>query len=178
MPYKVWIHAGVCFFRKSPKLKKLCDNCMDIVENYQTLKDLRNAGSYDEVSLGIAMPMNDMQPKEELDTMLAFMPCCKWVEADIIAGKLSYEKVNGVRVKDDGIFLHFTTRMTHTPLYEHEVLRLAAQLKGKKATIVDKVKAGQVYRNWLQIKYKAKNLFASCLNLPQRIYSRLNRFTN
>lgn len=139
--YKVWVHAGVMFIRKSPKLKKLYDDCMEIYSNYDKFTGLRYAGSYDEVTLGIAMPMNNMYPVKEPDHLLAFIPCCTRVDADIVNGKLSYKKVNGVTVSGNGVFLHFTTKLTHAPLYIWEVARLQRALMGERASFRETIKS-------------------------------------
>lgn len=165
--YKVWIHAGVLFIRKSPTLKKLYDDCMDILSNYKQLKYLRCSGSYDEVSLGIAMPMNNMNPVEEPDDLLAFIPCCKSVDVDILLGKLSYVKINGIEIKDNGKLLHFTNRETHAPLYKYEVKRLQTAINGKKRI------PGIGYYYYLKFLNEIIKIYKSICKLPCRIYNRI-----
>lgn len=171
--YKVWVHAGVMFIRNSPKLKKLYDDCMDIWSNYDKFTGLRYAGSYDEVTLGIAMPMNDMYPVKEPDKLLAFMPCCNWVDADIVKGKLSYRKVNGVTVNDTGVFLHFTTKLTHAPLYNWEVARLQKELRGEEATLSETIKARRIYLYCLRAAYRLNETKKFIISIPKRVYARL-----
>ena len=171
--YKVWVHAGVMFIRKSPKLEKLFDDCMDIWSNYGKFTGLRYAGSYDEVTLGITMPMNDMYPVKEPDHLLAFMPCCSWVKADIVNGRLSYNKVNGVTVKDNGAFLHFTTRLTHAPLYQWELARLQRAIKGDDASCGEIIKSKSINYLYLRIAWQLKKFFAFLLRLKQSLYSKL-----
>lgn len=166
--YMVWIHAGVCFIRKSPSLVKLYNDCMDIYDNYDKLSNLRNAGSYDEVTLGIAMPMNNMKPVSEPDELLAFMPCCTSVNADIVNGKLSYTKLNGAKVKDSGVFLHFTTKLMHSPLYDYEVERL-------RCVVVGKSLPKKFYYYILSLTWYLKKLFDFVVELPNRTFSRINR---
>ena len=167
--YKVWIHAGVLFVRKSKSLEKLYDDCMDVLANYDELKDLRNGGSYDEVSMGIAMPMNNMRPVEEPDHLLAFIPCCKSVDADICNGRLSYVKMNGVEVKDVGKFLHFTNRETLAPLYRYEVKRLRNAIEEKKLP-------DRGYYMCLKMGYKLSGMYKTFKGLPSRVLSRLKRY--
>lgn len=167
--YKVWIHAGVLFVRKSKSLEKLYDDCMDVIANYGELKELRNGGSYDEVSMGIAMSMNNMRPVEEPDHLLAFIPCCKSVDADICNGRLSYVKMNGVEVKDVGKFLHFTNRETLAPLYRYEVKRLRHAIEEKKLP-------GRSYYLCLKMGYKLSGMYKTLKSLPSRVLSRLKRY--
>ena len=176
--YKVWVHAGVMFIRKSPKLEKLYDDCMDIWSDYDKFTGLRNAGSYDEVTLGIAMPMNDMYPVVEPENLLAFMPCCSWVDADIVNGKLSYRKVNGVIVNGNGVFLHFTTRLTHTPLYQWEVARLQRVIKGEHASLSEVIKSKRLYYLYLKACWCVQTLWKFVIRLPGRMFSRLKRMLN
>lgn len=166
--YKVWIHAGVCFIRKSPTLVKLYDDCMDILANYDNLQNLRYAGSYDEVSLGIAMPMNNMRPVPEPDDLLAFIPCCSYVKADICNGKLSYCKINGIEINEVGRFLHFTNKETHAPLYQYEVKRLRCHL--------EKIQMpGKLYWYYLYACYALNKGRAFLYSLPSRAFNRFKR---
>lgn len=176
--YMVWIHAGVCFIRKSPSLLKLYNDCMDIYANYDKLSNLRNAGSYDEVTLGIAMPMNNMKPVSEPDNLLAFMPCCTSVNADIVNGKLSYTKLNGAKVKDSGVFLHFTTKLTHSPLYDYEVAKLRCKLKADKAKFLERFKSRKIFYFFLILKHKVLLFGHYLTKLPYRLYGFMKRIFN
>ena len=167
--HKVWMHAGVCFIREAPTLDKLYDDCMDILDNYDKLQNLRYAGSYDEVALGIAMPMNGMDPISEPDNFLAFIPCATNVKADIVSGSLSFTKNTGLTVNGNGIYLHFTNRETLAPLYRYEVKRLRSAIDGKKLP-------GRGYYMRLKMGYRVSGMYKTLKGLPTRVLSRLKRY--
>ena len=121
LKYKVKVHSGVCFIRNSEKLKKLYDDCMDIISNYDKLKIKRFRSSKDEATLGIAMPMNNMYATREQPEYLAVLPCLSYIRVSVLQNVLVYKNNWGTSVNHGGILVHFGTEQTHEPLYRFEV---------------------------------------------------------
>lgn len=138
--YKVQIHMGVCFIRKSEKLNKLYDDCMDILKNYDKLHFKCHSESKDETTLALAMPMNDMRATQETPKSMGFLPCLTYVSPNILNHKLSFNTEWGTSIKDDGMVLHFATRNTKGPLYRFEVECLNKMLEHKDKGILFKIR--------------------------------------
>lgn len=131
LEYKVRVHTGVCFIRKSESLTKLYADCMDIWNNYDKLYFHSYPKSVDECVLGVAMPMNNMKAESLRANMCAAYPCLTYLKADILNGKLEYKTPWG-KNSDQGIHLHFGTIQTYKAVYRFnaECLKYMYQYKG------------------------------------------------
>ncbi|MCH5304735.1 MAG: hypothetical protein J1E41_07720, partial [Ruminococcus sp.] len=134
--YKVRVHMGVCFIRKSPHLDKLYNDCIDILNNYDKLYFHTCPNNKDEATLGVAMPMNNMKATLETPESMGFLRCLTSVSANIIKKRLSYTTQWGTSVKDNGWVLHFGSKYTHQPLYKFEVECLNKLLLNKQNSLV------------------------------------------
>ena len=121
LKYKVKVHSGICFIRNSEKIKKLYDDCVDIVNNYDKLTIKRFPSSKDEATMGIAMPMNNMYATKELPEYLAVLPCLSYIKVSVLRNTLEYKNNWGTCVNQGGMLVHFGTEQTHEPLYRFEV---------------------------------------------------------
>lgn len=119
--YKVQVHLGICYIRQSKSLEKLYNDCKRIVENYDKLKIKMFANSRDELSMGIAMPMNNMRVVDEKPEYIASLPAVSNVKASILSNVLQYTSYWGTRVESGGLLIHFGTEQTKQPLYRFEV---------------------------------------------------------
>lgn len=81
--YKSRVHAGVMFFRKSSGLLKMYDDCMRLLESFDSLTFHSFPNSVDECILGLAMPLNNMKATIEKPEMIAAFPCLTKVKANI-----------------------------------------------------------------------------------------------
>ena len=118
--YKVRVHAGVCFIRRSESLKQLYTDCMELYRCYDELHFHTCPGSKDECILGVAMPMNGMKAVRENRNMLIGYPFATYLEADILHDILKYQTPWHDMV-DKGLLLHWGTANTKTPLYKYNV---------------------------------------------------------
>ena len=112
---------GVCFVRQSESLKKLYADCERIIDQYDSLTIKMYSSSKDEVTLGIAMPMNHMRVVDEKPEYVAALPSITGLKADILNGVLEYTSFWGTRVENGGLLIHFGTENTREPLYRFEV---------------------------------------------------------
>lgn len=119
LTYKVRVHMGVCFIRHTSVIEKLLADCKDIWNNYDKLFIHTNPTCYDEVILGIAMPLNNMKTCQEPPNFLAVYPCLDTVSGDMKNGVLSYKTRWGTEVKRTGKLLHFGNANTKTALYRY-----------------------------------------------------------
>lgn len=118
--YKTRVHAGVMFIRKTPKLDKMYDDCMSLFSDFDNLTFHTCPNSVDECILGVAMPMNEMKCKVEINRMIAAYPCLTQLKANISQGVLAYATPWHGYI-EDGILLHWGTKQTYKPLYLFEV---------------------------------------------------------
>lgn len=117
--YKTRIHLGVAFIRNTIRLQKLYEDSIDIYKNYNKLSIHTNPQCYDEVILGIAMPMNNMRAEPEQAHMMACFPCLTSLSGDMKSGKLSYTTNWDTSVKGNGLLVHFGNVNTIHPLYRY-----------------------------------------------------------
>ena len=136
--YKTRVHSGVCFIRKSDKLKKLYDDCMDIFNHYDELYFHSFPNSVDECVLGVAMPMNQMKAVRQKQDMLAAYPCLTTLNADILHGVLQYTTPWG-GYTEKGILLHWGTAQTYQPLYRYNVACLRFLLRNEPGRFWEKL---------------------------------------
>lgn len=159
-------------------MEKFYNDCMSILNDYDKLEILASPGSYDEVTFGIAMPMNDYLTVPEKTEIFAFRPYIKSITADIVEGKLSYNHpIKNMSVKD-GVLLHFTTSETRKPLYIHQVEKLKRKLKGETANFIDMFKASQFNKYYLNTRYFCQSNLNYILCLPKRAIRRLRRLVS
>lgn len=139
--YKTRIHAGVCFIRKSEKLTKLYDDCMDVFRNFDKLHFHTCPHSVDECVLGIAMPMNQMKAVPEKSEMIGCYPCLLSLKADILHGILNYSTPWG-GYTSKGLMLHWGTVQTYRPLYRFNVKCMEYMLSKayNKHSVMDSIK--------------------------------------
>lgn len=118
--YKSRVHAGVMFFRKSSGLLKMYDDCMRLLESFDSLTFHSFPNSVDECILGLAMPLNNMKATIEKPEMIAAFPCLTKVKANIYIPELEYATPwhNYIR---GGILLHWGTRQTKQVLYNFNI---------------------------------------------------------
>lgn len=128
LPYKTRVHTGVCFIRKSKSLEKLYADCSELSRNYSELHFHSYPNSKDECILGVAMPMNKMKAVRVLPEMLAAFPCLTYKKIDILNDTLSYKTPWG-GYTEKGIFLHWGTAQTQTPLYVYNAKCLNYRIK-------------------------------------------------
>ena len=117
--YKTRVHMGVAFIKKTDNIRKLYADCMDICANYYKLRIHTNPTCYDEVILGIAMPMNNMRAEQEPARMMACYPCLTSLSGNMKNGMLSYSTRWGTHVKDNGLLVHFGSANTSISLYRY-----------------------------------------------------------
>ena len=115
--YKTRVHLGVAYIKKSDSIKQLYNDCKNIYTNYDKLHIHTNPTCYDEVILGIAMPMNKMKAVANPDRMLACYPCLTSVSGDMKKGILSYTTAWKAEVENNGLLVHFGTANTYVSLY-------------------------------------------------------------
>lgn len=139
LPYKVRVHAGVCFIRRAASLKKLYADCEEILLHYDELLFHTCPNSRDECTLGVAMPMNGMKATKEDPHMMAAYPCLTFVETDMIRGNLRYKAFWMNDIIEDGILLHWGTNQTFQPNYQFDVACLYYMANGGKRTILSRV---------------------------------------
>lgn len=133
LDYKVRVHTGVCFIRKSDKLAKLYEDCIDIWKNYDKLYFHSYPNSVDECVLGVAMPLNGMKAERLKPNMCAAYPCLTYLKADILKGRLEYKTPWGIN-SNKGIHLHFGTIQTYQALYRFNAECLQYMLDYKDQT--------------------------------------------
>ena len=138
--YKVQVHMGVCFIRKSQALEKLYNDCIDILNNYDSLYFHTCPNSKDETTLAIAMPMNNMRATFEIPESMGFLPCLKSVSARIVDGDLSYQTLWGTSVDKTGWVLHYGTIQTKQPLYRFEAECLDKMVKNRQNSLLFKIR--------------------------------------
>lgn len=176
--YKTWVHAGVMFIRNAPSLEKFYNDCMEILKDYDKLEILSSRGSYDEVTFAIAMPMNNYLTVPEKTEIFAFRPYIKSIIADIVKGKLSYKHPIKNMSVDNGVLLHFTTAETRKPFYIHQVEKLKRKLKGDSVNFIDRYKASQFNKYYLNTRYFFQSNLNCILSLPKRAIGRLRRLVS
>lgn len=115
--YKVRIHFGVAFIRNKQSVQKLYYDCMDVYDNYEKLFIHTNPTCYDEVILGIAMPMNEMKAVNEVSYLMAAYPCLTSIRGDMKKGELSYKTSWNSVVNGNGTLVHFGNANTIIALY-------------------------------------------------------------
>jgi len=136
--YRCRVHAGVMFFRKSKKLDKMCADCKDIIKNYNDYVFKESFKySVDECSLAVAAAYNDMKMLTKDNNMFAFYPGCVKVVTDIFKGEVLYNTLWNKKI-NKGIFIHFGTPSTKTPIYRFSVqcLNYLLEYKDKKAPFI------------------------------------------
>lgn len=166
LPYKCRVHAGVLFIRKSEKLAKLYDDCVDIYNNYDKLHFHTCKTSCDEATFGIAMPLNNMKTIREDPKLLAAYPCLTYLHADILHGILSYSTDWAGHI-EHGTLLHFGTFHTHEPLYKFniECLEFILNHPDKKYSLIQKILYEKKLQYWLlKIPYEIKRFIRRIIN--------------
>ena len=159
--YKCRVHAGVMFFIKSEKLKKIYEDCIDIYSNYDKLKIHTWPNAIDEVVFGIAMPMNNMKTIEEKPELFGVYPRMIRLKTDLLKGSLSFETQWGAHT-DRGTLLHFGTIHTFEPLYRFDS-ECCDYMNARKVTFIEKIKYEKKVRLYiLKIQY-CFSKFASLL---------------
>lgn len=151
LQYKVQVHMGLCFIRKTIKLKKLYNDCLNIINDYDKLHFHTCPYSKDETTFGVAMPLNDMKATYEIPESMGFLPCLTSVSASIIQHKLSYSTLWGTSVKDNGWVLHFGTIQTRQPLYRFEVECLDNILRNKQNNLLFAIRY-KLGTRWISLK--------------------------
>lgn len=166
LEYKVRVHAGVFFLRRSEKLKRLYENCMDINSHYHELYFHTCPGSRDECILGVAMPLNGMKAVRESRNMIIFYSLATYLEADILHGILKY-KTQWYDMVEKGLLLHWGTAYTKTPLYRYNAacLHYMTELGKKQQNIIEKL--------WYEKKLMYKALLS--LSTIRKFFERVLR---
>ena len=132
--YKVRVHAGILFIRKSVTINKLYDDCMSLFRDWSSLSFHTCPNSTDECILGVAMPMNGMKAIKESAHLLACLPGLTKLKCKIREGKLSCTTSWGDST-DNGILVHWGTNQTYNALYKFEVECMEYILSGEKTFI-------------------------------------------
>ena len=145
--YKVRVHAGILFVRKSVAINKLYDDCMALFRDWSLLSFHTCPNSKDECILGIAMPMNCMKARTESAHLLACLPCLTKLKCKIREGKLSCATFLGDST-DDGILVHWGTNQTYKALYTFEVECMENMLSGEKK-FIDRLKYDFKFRYYV-----------------------------
>lgn len=174
--YKSRIHAGVCYIRKSEKLMKMYEDCMDIYNHYDELHFHTNPASVDECVFGVAMPMNNMKAIPECNSMLAAYPCLTGLRADLLNDVLKYSTPWGGET-EKGILLHWGTIQTYKPLYKYNVecLKYRAD-KLKRSSVFNKLKYEYGFRYFdLCVKHIIINLFMFPYRFTKRAFRYIKR---
>lgn len=153
--YKCRVHSGVCFIRKSDKLKKMYQDCLNLYSEYDTLHFHSFPNSKDECILGIALPMNNMKAIPEKPNMIAAYPCLTELKANIYLKQLEYSTPWHEYVKN-GILLHWGTAQTKKPLYQFNVEGLDCIMESRDS-LFKKIKYGHKLR-LLSLKLFGYNL--------------------
>lgn len=138
--YKSRVHMGVCFIRKSERILKMYDDCLDLYSNLDKLHFHTCPNSTDECIVGLAMPMNHMLAIPEKVHMMAAFPCLTELKADILNNVLAYKTAWGTST-DKGILVHWGTSQTYNSLYRYNVecLKYREKYKDKKEPILIKM---------------------------------------
>lgn len=136
--YKVRIHAGILFVRKTIAINKLYDDCMALYRDWNLLSFHTCPYSTDECILGVAMPMNCMKAKKESAHLLAYLPGLTKLKCKIKVGKLSCITFWGDST-ENGILLHWGTNQTYKALYKFEVECMENMLGGEN-TFINRLK--------------------------------------
>lgn len=136
--YKTRVHAGVLFIRKSDKLKKFYDDCVELYNNYDSILFHSFPGCKDECIFGLAMPMNGMRACPVKPEMIAFFPCLLKIKTDIIRGFLAYETPWHPYISN-GIWLHWSTVQTYKYLYRFNVRCLRQMVSESSQTFAQKM---------------------------------------
>ena len=135
--YKTRVHLGVAYIRNTDSIRKLYADCLDIYSKYDKLHIHTNPTCYDEVILGIAMPMNNMKAEPEPARMMACYPCLISLSGDMKKGTLSYSTSWGTCIKDNGILVHFGSANTSVALYRYSTEWLDYNRKSQEASLKD-----------------------------------------
>ena len=170
--YKVRVHSGICFIRRSEKLNQLHRDCLELSEHYAELHFHTCPDSKDECILGVAMPMNNMKAVGSGDLLVTF-PSATYLAPDILNGRLQY-KTPWQDFVDHGLLLHWGTAQTYSPLYQYEASCLIYMTNRKKRRLrfAEKI--------WYEKKllYRALYLKSKVKKLVAHIKKRLNHLYN
>lgn len=167
--YKVRVHSGICFIRKSSRLLPLYDDCRELNRNYNKLQIRQFSSSREEAILGIAMPMNNMRATVQPPDMLAVLPNLTSVSADIRKGLLRYRTPWGDDRLEKGLLIHFGTSNTYEPLYLRESARLLLLMNGTAGSFTERFHAGMVC-------YYLRVFVSGCVDMLNRLKRLLHRF--
>ena len=149
--YKVQVHMGVCYVRKSESLDKLYRDCERIIRCYDGLTIKMFSSSKDEVTMGIAMPMNNMRVVDEQPEYIAALPSVSNVKASLLNNTLKYTSYWGTRVESGGLLIHFGTEHTREPLYKFEVECLNHLINRTTDTVIFKIRYC-IGTRWISLK--------------------------
>jgi len=139
--YKSRVHAGVMFIRNTQKIDKLYNDCCDIYSNFDKLHFHTCPNSYDECTLGVAMPMNNMHTTRENPNLFAAYPFLTDIKADMFNGRISYSS-SWAGHTENGLLMHFGTSQTYKPFYRFLIKCLElmiAEKNGKPMSLMDKI---------------------------------------
>lgn len=138
--YTIWMHGGIYFIRKTPRLSAFYDTCVDIAQNYKKyffrFKYLIEPA--DEPIIALAMAIHKFKPIKGAPEIMAFYRDSKIKKIDIISGKLAYTVKLGST--ENGLLIHWATANTTRALYCSEVKKLKWIIKkqaGKKNSLIE-----------------------------------------
>ena len=129
--YTVWLHGGIYFIRKDPKLVDFYNTCITIADHYKKyffrFKYLVEPA--DEPIVALAMAIHKIKPIHGSPEMMAFYRDSQIKKIDIISGTLSYSTNLGKT--DSGLLIHWATSNTERALYRFEIVKLMWSNKQK-----------------------------------------------
>lgn len=162
--YKSRIHAGVMFIRRSGTLEKLYSDCRNIIRDYDSFSLDAWSNSKDEMTFGIAMPMNAMKSVQEPGRIFGAYPCLKMLSSDMLCGKLCYSTDwNGYT--ETGLLLHYGTFHTYEPMYRFDVECLDLVISAAQFTKKEKLLYEKRLRYYeLKIPYEISRFFRRVIN--------------
>jgi len=148
--YIVRIHSGVCYIRKSQSLKKMYDDCMDIVNNWSSIKVRYSPWLTDEAVFDIAMPMNNMRAVPEVTDLMGYLPCLQDYSIDMTNGICKYTTIYG-KHSNQGRLIHWSNGKTYESMYRIEVLKM-------KVLTNEKSRVYLYFLKWISMFYQIEKI--------------------
>lgn len=122
--YSISLHSGIVFFQNDLLTKRVYEDCMIAIDNYNNNKFQIFEKPADEPALALSMAMNECHPIENEVNSFLFYPMAKRFKNNIVKGALSYT-IDGRHWIENVGLLHWQNINIKKARYQSEIVKLS-----------------------------------------------------